>query len=280
MTGNGKGDEPHERLSPLVPLKGTPMSEFSQNGCAPSNGCAVPAVPPVPASQNEIASATASNVTVQPAAASTPQAAYKADENPPPESTTPTRHTQDRAPRIPAAAPAAPAAPSHHRKSLGDILRGETGTSVLKAWDKTQAAAEFAPLPAGVYQTHVSAIELTTSKHETPSVKVTFEVAEGEHVGRRLWHDCWLTETALPWTKRDLAKLGITSLDQLERPAPRGIRCEVHVALRTNDDGSQFNRLKSFHVISIDAPHCDPFAPANFPPRRSISSELEGGQQE
>ena len=35
---------------------------------------------------------------------------------------------------------------------------------------------------------------------------------------------------SLPMSKRDLAKLCVTSLDQLDQPLPPGIRCKVKLA--------------------------------------------------
>ena len=63
--------------------------------------------------------------------------------------------------------------------------------------------------------------------------------------------------------KRDLAKLGVTALEQLERPLPPGIRCRVKLTLRNDDDGSEYNRVKTFEVVGIDPPEVDPFAPAD-----------------
>ena len=61
--------------------------------------------------------------------------------------------------------------------------------------------------------------------------------------------------------KRDLGKLGVTSLDMLERPLPPGIRCTVKLALRRDDDGNEHNRVRSFEVVGIDEPERDAFAP-------------------
>lgn len=65
----------------------------------------------------------------------------------------------------------------------------------------------------------------------------------------------------MPMAKRDLNKLGITSLLQLEKPLPIGIRCKVQVALRRDDNGTSFNRVRHFEVVGIDQPEADPFAP-------------------
>jgi hypothetical protein len=54
-------------------------------------------------------------------------------------------------------------------------------------------------------------------------------------------------------------------LEQLERPLPPGIRCVVRVALRKDDDGNPFNRVKTFSVVGIDPPETDAFAPTDAP---------------
>ena len=156
----------------------------------------------------------------------------------------------------------------NERKSLTDILRGSSRESIEKAWGDTQAAGEMGPLPAGEYVAKIIAGELMTSKrNETPSYHLAFKVIEGDFAGRRFWHDLWLTPAALPMTKRDLAKLGVASLDQLEKPLPQGIRCKVKLALRRDDDGNEHNRVQLFTVIGIDAPEADPFAPKEGGPQ-------------
>ena len=65
--------------------------------------------------------------------------------------------------------------------------------------------------------------------------------------------------------KRDLAKLGVTALEQLEQPLPPGIRCKVKLALRRDDDGTEYNRVKRFEAVGIDPPEQDAFAPQDGP---------------
>jgi hypothetical protein len=155
------------------------------------------------------------------------------------------------------------------RKRLSDILAGATSTGLEAAWAGTQAASDFAPLPSGEYVARIIDGALCTSRKNTPGYKLTFEVIEGEHANRRFWHDVWLTEAALPMAKRDLGKLGITKLEQLERPCPLGIRCKVKLALRRQDDGTEYNRVRSFEVLGIDEPEPNPYAPTT----------QEGGEQ-
>jgi hypothetical protein len=41
------------------------------------------------------------------------------------------------------------------------------------------------------------------------------------------------------------------------------MRCKVKLALRTNDDGTEYNSVRSFEVIGIDPPEADAFAPVD-----------------
>ena len=145
------------------------------------------------------------------------------------------------------------------RKRLSDIITGDRNFG--DRWNATAAADDFAPLPAGEYVAHAIGGELFNSRTGTPGYKLTLQVCEGEHAGRRLWADLWLTDAALPQSKRDLAKLGVTSPQQLEQPLPQGIRCRLKVTLRTADDGTQYNAVRRFDVIGIDTPQADPYAP-------------------
>ncbi len=103
---------------------------------------------------------------------------------------------------------------------------------------------------------------METSRNKgTPGYKIEFSIVEGEHTGRKVWHDCWLTAAALPQSKRDLAKLGIKSPAQMEQPLPRWIRCKVTVVVVKDDDGVERNKVRKFEVIGFDKPEADPFAP-------------------
>lgn len=159
------------------------------------------------------------------------------------------------------------------RARLTDILRGNL-EALRDQWNATEAAADFTALPAGNYQCHVHSVELFNARTGTPGVKVRFDVCEGEHAGRALFHDCWLTPAALPQSKRDLLKLGLDSLDKLESAmVPRDrIRCKVRVALRRDDDGTERNRVTRFDVVGVDEPERDPFAPAD-----GADAKPEGG---
>jgi hypothetical protein len=140
------------------------------------------------------------------------------------------------------------------RKRLTDILRGSGGDDFRITWDSTQAADDFGPLPPGTYLLRVLNGELFNARQKgTPGYKLQLEVAEGEFEGRYLWHDLWLTAAALPMTKRDLAKIGITREQQLEEPVPQGILVRAKVAVRRDDDRTERNR-----IIRIDPAGVDP----------------------
>jgi Protein of unknown function (DUF669) len=174
-------------------------------------------------------------------------------------------------------------------KSLSDILKNGQQQKLADAWDSTNAAEDFTPLPSDEYAALIEAGELFTSKTKgTAGYKFTFRVVEGPYAGRRFWHDVWLTEAAVAMAKRDLGKIGVTSLDQLERPLPQGIVCTVKLVLRRDDDGAEFNRVKRFDLLRIDVPQPDPFAPtdgngehqADAEHRGTGKSEVEGGESQ
>jgi hypothetical protein len=139
----------------------------------------------------------------------------------------------------------------HTRKSLVDVLNGGSRAELARQFDEAEAAGDMLPLPRGEYRCRLTDGELVTSKGGTPGYQVVFTVDDGEHKGRKLWHTSWLTAAALPMTKRDLAKLGVTSLDMLDRPLPAGFVCDVKVALRVDDDGVERNRVVSFAVVEV-----------------------------
>ena len=109
------------------------------------------------------------------------------------------------------------------------------------------------------YRCRIASGELFNSKSGTPGYKLKLVVLEGDHVDRVVWHDVWLSEPALPMAKRDLGKLGVTTLEQLERPLPDGIIVNAKLALRKNDDGRESNRVARLDLIAIQLPEPEPF---------------------
>src|SRR5262249_29625989 len=123
------------------------------------------------------------------------------------------------------------------------------------------SAIDLRPLPSGEYIAQLIEGKFYTASTGTPGYELTFQVLEGEYARRRLWHKVWFTERAMPIAKRDLGKLGVKDLEQLDRPLPEGIRFRLTVVLHREDDGREHNRVRSFEVIGQDEPDRDPFAP-------------------
>ncbi len=162
---------------------------------------------------------------------------------------------------------------THERKRLSDILHNGAGDDFRNRWNSTQAAGDVGPLPPGEYLCRVLSGELFQSKGGTPGYKLTMQVVEGDLAGRRCWADWWLTPAALPMTKRDLAKIGITSPEQMERPLPAGIRVRIKLALRRDDDGNESNKVKHFECAGVEE---NPFAPNQTVKDTPPPSEPEG----
>jgi hypothetical protein len=120
---------------------------------------------------------------------------------------------------------------------------------LVRQFEEAGAASELQPLPRGDYRCRITGGELVSSKSGTPGYALTFTVEEGAHKGRCVWERLWLTPAAMPMTKRCLARLGVTSLDMLRKPLPRGIVCVVKVALWMDDAGQQRNVVKAFTVV-------------------------------
>jgi len=152
------------------------------------------------------------------------------------------------------------------RKRLSDILLNSEKERLGRAWSTTKPAADLAPVPAGEYRCRVADGTLFNARSGTAGFKISLDVLDGEHAGRRLYLDVWLSEAALPMARRDLGKLGIESFDQLERPLPPGIVVAAKVTLRRGDNGEEFNRVTRFEVIAVEPPKPDPFAPRTVGP--------------
>jgi hypothetical protein len=147
------------------------------------------------------------------------------------------------------------------RKRLSDILPQSDRENLARLWDTTRPADDLGLLPAGEYSCRLLDGAAFTAKSGTRGYKITFEIVDGDHAGRRIWSEpMWLTEAALAISKRELARIGVTRLDQLDHPLPRGILATVKVVVHKDDDGSEHNRVKWFRPTGIEPP--EPFAPS------------------
>jgi hypothetical protein len=147
------------------------------------------------------------------------------------------------------------------RKSLSEILPKADRDRLAAAWDATKPADDLGLLPAGEYRCRILDGGLSPAKTGTLGYKVTFEIIDGAHTGRRIWYDIWLTPAAMGIAKRELARIGITDFNQLDRPLPSGILATVKLDVRKEDDGTERNRVTTFRVTGIEAAEPDPFAP-------------------
>lgn len=152
---------------------------------------------------------------------------------------------------------------------FGSIVNGGNGNldNIFDDWDKVQSADDFGtPLPVGKYICVWKKGELATSKGGTPSYKLTLEVETGEHAGRKVWLDIWLTPASRQIAKRDLEKLGITNpREQLSQPIPKWLRLQVQIGLQTDDSKVERNSVLNFKVLEKFEPEADPFAPKDEP---------------
>jgi hypothetical protein len=155
------------------------------------------------------------------------------------------------------------------RKKLSDILLNSERERLERLWRTTKPAADLKPLPAGRYKCRITKGEFFRSRNGYLGYKLTLTVLDGEHAGRLLWHDSWVTDDGVDKALRDLGKLGVESLAQLESPLPAGIVVEANVVLRRGNDGSERNQLRyenPFDVVGTEAEQPDPFAPAEPSP--------------
>src|SRR5436305_6159968 len=107
------------------------------------------------------------------------------------------------------------------RKRLSDILPDGERKTYFANWSGVKAAGDYV-VPKGEYVALLIDGGAHVAKTGTKGIKLVFEIAEGEHVGRKLFHDLWLTEAAKRQTKRDLDALGITDPErQLDGPIPQ-----------------------------------------------------------
>lgn len=128
-------------------------------------------------------------------------------------------------------------------RKLSDILNGQSREELARLFDETEAAPDFAPVPTGNYEVDLVHGELYESQKGTAGYTLHLVVADGECKGKKIWHTLWLSELAMPYSKRDLKKIGIETLSQCEQPLPPGIFCKIKVVLHTEDDGSTRNNV-------------------------------------
>ncbi len=156
------------------------------------------------------------------------------------------------------------------RKTLNDNEPAAGGDELARLFDSTESAPDIGePVPAGTYACVVASGRRDKNHNGTNRYAVCFSVADGPHVGYKLFRDFYLTPDAMAYSKRELGTLGITSGDQLSRPLPAGrICCDVIVTVWTLNDGRRRNEVKSFVVTNVLSEQPNPFP-----------LDVEGGSQ-
>lgn len=118
----------------------------------------------------------------------------------------------------------------------------------------------------------------------TPDCKVTFEVMEcanPDYVGRKVWHDFWLTSGNAPYLKRDLGILGWKGdrISALTNPSDASLMClgaDVTLGIEDYTDkhgiAKRKNVIKFFNENYIYKPKAEGAA-AGAPPSGSPAEE-------
>ena len=125
----------------------------------------------------------------------------------------------------------------------------------IDAFNSTDAAPEFSPIPPGLYPARVLRGEYCSTRAGADAYRLRFEVTEGEHKGKTVVRTWTMSAKAVAYTKRDLAPFGLTSTAKLLTPFPeagREYHVRVVVALQRGDDGREFNDLKRIDLVRVD----------------------------
>ncbi len=125
----------------------------------------------------------------------------------------------------------------------------------IDAFDAAEAAPEYTPLPPGIYTARVLRGECCSTKAGADAYRLRFEITEGEHARKTVLRTWTFSAKAMPYTKRDLAPFGLTTLTKLLSPFPpagREYHVRLVVALQRGDDGIERNDLKRIELLRVD----------------------------
>lgn len=138
------------------------------------------------------------------------------------------------------------------KKKLSDIVKDMT--KLKQQWANTKPAPDTdKPIPPGDYVCDLIDGAAFEARTGTQGFKVTLKVREGELAGRLVWHDYYLTEKALPYTLRALAKIGITDPEQLDAGLPAGLVVKAKIIVNTRDGGGERNEVRSWELVAVNA---------------------------
>ena len=129
------------------------------------------------------------------------------------------------------------------------------GGGGLDGFDAADAAPEYAPIPPGIYSARILRGEYTSTRAGADAYRLRLEVTEGPQAGKSVIRTWTFGAKAMPYTKRDLAPLGLTTSAKLLSPFPEAGReylVRLVVALQRGDDGIERNDVKKIDVLRVD----------------------------
>jgi len=125
----------------------------------------------------------------------------------------------------------------------------------LAAFDTIEPAPKYTPLPPGTYVARVVKGACCTTTTGREGYRLQFQVTEGPHAGTTLVRTWVFTPKALPYTRRDLGLLGLTSAAALQQPFPpagKEYLVRLVVALQRGDDGVERNDVKRVELLAVN----------------------------
>lgn len=149
------------------------------------------------------------------------------------------------------------------RKPLYLLLSTTSDEDLLDRFEAAEAADEIGPVPKGTYIAVAETGELTSSPRSgTRGFRICYRILDGKFANRKVWRTYSFTNAAVAYTKRDLSKFGIHNKADFQRPFPRDrFICKLVVTLRTDDEGTERNEIKSVEVLRVKESETNPFAP-------------------
>jgi len=116
----------------------------------------------------------------------------------------------------------------------------------------SDAPYESADLPPGAYSGTLTMSRIVRSlRTRNVGVALYWDV-QLRHSKKRVWRTLWLSPAALSRTKRELGRLGVRTLADLDNdpPVPAGALCKLVIADRRDRDGYVESRIVHWEVLS------------------------------
>lgn len=146
-------------------------------------------------------------------------------------------------------------------------------------WNSSQPAPDDEPVPRGNYLTKIVEGKRGQANNGTKFYQTKHIIQDGDRTGQAVFQKYWLTNNAMPRTRRELAKHGITSFEQLDSPLPAELVCETRIVIEESDDGYRSNKIVRLKVVRVEEKRADPFAP-ELTGESDICESLEGTDSE